>query len=256
MSDGDEEYAAYAYGAGAAADIPASDRVARVSFDGPALNASPPLVLNFGTPLFNFQTVNSSGIAAEPAQFIDGFAQGRNRPGGAIAHAATDVFCAVGTPVFSMWDSAVTYVGWDHYGGWGIEGVAKGRKGLGICWFFCHLYQKPAIAAGDTLAAGAPIGFAANSGGGPIGTFKANQPHLHVRLRAWANGVIGEVMNPYELLTQLFVPSGASGTYTSSRLKGGQTVRANTLYYDSPLGEALWRRQREAVTKLAKETKG
>jgi murein DD-endopeptidase MepM/ murein hydrolase activator NlpD len=47
----------------------------------------------------------------------------------------------------------------------------------GLTWTYCHLaYREPAVVAGATLAAGAPVGLVGSTG-------RSTGPHLHLQLQ-------------------------------------------------------------------------
>lgn len=118
--------------------------------------------------------------------------------GGERNHLGNDIMTDKGTPIIAVADGKVEKKGWDELGGWRI-GI---RDNENRYWYYAHLSNyEIGINIGDTVKAGEIIGYAGDSGYGPIGTTGKFSPHLHIQLGIQFPGENELVyVNPYGIL--------------------------------------------------------
>ncbi|AVX21081.1 Peptidase family M23 [Carboxydocella sporoproducens DSM 16521] len=112
--------------------------------------------------------------------------------GGERQHEGTDIFALWGTPLIAVTDGLIEKLGWNTYGGWRI-----GLRGEdGIYYYYAHLSSYAAgIYLGKRVSKGEILGYAGNSGYGPVGTTGRFPPHLHFGIY-----IDGQATNPYPYL--------------------------------------------------------
>ena len=96
--------------------------------------------------------------------------------GGATPHdyPAADIAAPAGSPLYALSNGVVTKA-WRYDSRCGIGFTMRTTDGL--TWAYCHLaYREPAVVAGASLAAGAPVGLVGSTG-------RSTGPHLHLGLR-------------------------------------------------------------------------
>lgn len=150
--------------------------------------------------------VTEGSIPARPAPAFlkDGFfpmGQGTYRPygdtwgdsrlyGGDRTHEGTDIMASIGTPVYASYDGVIERFGWSDLGGWRITI----KTGEGYHLYYAHLSKYEAgLSNGATVKKGQKIGYAGNTGYGPVGTAGKFESHLHFGIYdpAW------NAVNPY-----------------------------------------------------------
>lgn len=117
-------------------------------------------------------------------------------------HEGTDLMMKVAEPgiypVLSITDGVVTKKGWLEKGGWRIGITAPG----GAYFYYAHLDSYANLEVGDTVVAGAILGFAGDSGYGEEGTTGRFPVHLHIGI--YITNEKEEVsINPYYILRYL-----------------------------------------------------
>lgn len=122
--------------------------------------------------------------------------------GGKRGHEGTDLMAAQNVagiyPIVSMTNGIVRSKGWLEKGGYriGIEAPS------GAYFYYAHLDSYASIEIGDTVKAGALLGFMGDSGYGGEGTTGMFPVHLHVGVYIYPNETETSI-NPYWLLRYL-----------------------------------------------------
>ena len=122
--------------------------------------------------------------------------------GGKRGHEGTDIMAAQNVagiyPVVSMTNGIVRSKGWLEKGGYriGIEAPS------GAYFYYAHLDSYASVEIGDTIQAGALLGFMGDSGYGEEGTTGKFAVHLHVGIYIYPEGQEMSV-NPYWVLRYL-----------------------------------------------------
>jgi murein DD-endopeptidase MepM/ murein hydrolase activator NlpD len=91
---------------------------------------------------------------------------------GTSERGATDIMAPSGTPIVAVRGGRVTWAGSDGLGG---NNVLIHDDASGLDFYYAHLRDAPLVRAGQTVTAGAPLGYVGNTGdaaGGPT--------HLHI----------------------------------------------------------------------------
>jgi murein DD-endopeptidase MepM/ murein hydrolase activator NlpD len=87
---------------------------------------------------------------------------------------AADIAAPAGSPLYALSNGVVTKA-WRYDSRCGIGFTMRATDGL--TWTYCHLaYREPAVVAGASLVAGAPVGLVGSTG-------HATGPHLHLQLQ-------------------------------------------------------------------------
>lgn len=133
---------------------------------------------------------------------FDGFLEVRGSYG---KHYATDIIVPQGTIIVAAMHGVVGITGWNPAGGWATIIHSVGVKsGQDYNHYYAHMMGPPLVKPGDTVEAGAVLGFVGNTGGATdVGSTNnvwdrgAGPPHLHFALydKQWLN------MNPYPELS-------------------------------------------------------
>lgn len=110
--------------------------------------------------------------------YDDGYGGTRNfsTDGKVRSHDGIDIMTPKWVPVFAAIEGRVVNFGWNTYGGYRVTIRAKN----GTTFYYAHLMgYPPGLAKGQNVARGQLIGYAGDTGYGPLGTKGKFAPHLH-----------------------------------------------------------------------------
>jgi murein DD-endopeptidase MepM/ murein hydrolase activator NlpD len=161
---------------GKAGDLNATDSTGgrngtvRSYLDGPVAAAYSGL----GVP-FNPQgtgTRKAAGARGDDTFPVVGWSGEIQNHWGTSERGATDIMAPSGTPIVAVRGGRVTWAGSDGLGG---NNVLIHDDATGLDFYYAHMRDAPLVRAGQTVTAGAPLGYVGNTGdaaGGPT--------HLHL----------------------------------------------------------------------------
>lgn len=193
-------------GAGWFKHTKAQDFFARYQSEAEAQAAQVPDVASYETlPALARSGSQWQNLGATPAgwlspvagqnEYSNSFRVPRNNKSG--IHGAIDVYAKKGVPIVAPVGGKVLSVKYGDIGGYTVR--VRGTDGL--TYYFAHMDSQAVVNAGDTIRAGAHLGFVGDSGNA-----KGTSPHLHFSIR---NG--NQIVNPYSYLQG----SKNAGTYYS-----------------------------------------
>jgi len=117
-------------------------------------------------------------------EYSNSFRVPRNNKSG--IHGAIDVYAKKGVPIVAPVGGKVLSVKYGDIGGYTVR--IRGTDGL--TYYFAHMDSQAVVNAGQTIQAGAHLGFV-----GASGNAKGTSPHLHFSIRKGS-----QLVNPYSYL--------------------------------------------------------
>ena len=151
-------------------------------------------------------------------EYSNSFRVPRNNKAG--IHGAIDVYAKKGVPIVAPVGGKVLSTKYGEKGGYTVR--VRGTDGL--TYYFAHMDSQSVVNAGDTIQAGAHLGFV-----GASGNAKGTSPHLHFSIRKG-----NQLVNPYSYLQG----SRNAGNYYSpeSVPKGDEQSQTGSEKYNGLLG--------------------